>query len=140
MYIIAIDPGVTSGIAIRDLATNMITTCVCKTPEAVFDLLLGGTIKQIVIENFQAQQISKYGLHTVRVVGGTYSLAYEHKIPYEIHMPQDRYAFLSDSKEFLDGVKKDTGYRYMEHEKDALAHLLRWEYNQEQLRKKDNIG
>lgn len=122
--IIAIDPGGTTGIAIR-LPTRNIITCTASTPEEVYDILCKGVFSHVVIENFQAQLIGKWGLHTVRIVGGVYALAYQRGIEYVLHMPQDRYPFQKIAKEFLRGRKT------VIHEQDALAHLFRFEYDTE---------
>lgn len=127
--ILAIDPGGTTGIAVR--VGEWLNTCVMKSPEEVFDLLQQhkDVLNVVVIENFAAQDISKYGLHTVRIVGGVYALCYINKIEYVLHTPQDRYPFKEESKQWLETSKRGKGIRYMVHELDALAHLFRLEYD-----------
>ena len=135
MKILSIDPGGTTGIAIRmsyitGVNTGDVYTCVLKSPEEVFNMIATGQPEVIICENFQAQTISKYGLHTVRIVGGTYALAHIYKKRYVLHMPQDRYPFLSEAKEILEKRRLTLRQPYMEHEKDALAHLLRFEHDE----------
>lgn len=131
MKILAIDPGGTTGIAIRS-ELGEIYTCVMKSPEEVYTLINPGSVDHIICENFKAQTISKYGLHTVRIVGGAYALAIKFGIGYTLHQPQDRYPFLTDAKQILDERRRTLKQPYMEHEKDALAHLLRWEHDHKQ--------
>jgi hypothetical protein len=122
--VIAIDPGGTSGVAIRYPDGTIFTTA-CKAPEEVYALIMLPGIEQVVIERFAAVTISKYGLHTVRIVGGVYALCWEHKIPYTEHAPQHRYPFKKEAREIL------KGRRVVIHEIEALEHLLRWEYDNE---------
>jgi hypothetical protein len=120
----AIDPGGTTGIAIRlPTETDNLQTCVAKTPEELYDLINRGHITHIVIETFQAQLISRHGLDTVEIVGGVKALCHVLNIELETHMPQDRYPFQQEAKQLLQG--KHT----VIHEQDALAHLLRYEYD-----------
>lgn len=122
-----IDPGGTSGIAVRN-DDGVLATCVAKTPEELYDFILkakvSGGLTHIVIENFIAATISSDGLHTVRIVGGVRAVAHILGIGITIHVPQDRYAFQEDAKQTL----KELGGGVI-HEQDALAHLLRYEYD-----------
>lgn len=124
--VLAIDPGGTSGMALRIAATGDLVTFTCQTPEQVFDFIQGNkdSLEQIVIENFSAETISKWGLHTVRIVGGVYALAYTYQIEHKVHQPQDRYSFQKDAKEIL-RLRRGV----VIHEHDAASHLLRWEYD-----------
>lgn len=126
-FTLAIDPGGTSG-----MATNVLgqyKTFVCLSPEEVFTSLIKykAFLSTVVIETFQAQLIGKWGLHTVRIVGGIYALCFEHNIEYVPHMPQERYPFLKEAKAYL--IANDRNALRHDHEMDALAHLMRHEYD-----------
>lgn len=131
MTILAVDPGGKSGVAIR-LPNKEIVTCICESifrdgkeirfdPTELYDLLKNADYEHIIVETFQAQTIDKYGLHTVRLVGGIEAICYIRDIPITKHMPQMRYPFRDEAKQIL------SGRRHMIHELDALSHLLRWE-------------
>lgn len=147
MIILAIDPGITTGIAVR-AANGQIATAVCTSTckacgsedihnltlrcktcggmsEAVqlYNMICEPTLEHVVYESFQAQTISKYGLHTVRLVGAIEALCWKLELPVTTHMPVERKPFLDDAAKLLEGR------RHMIHEKDALAHLLRFEYD-----------
>lgn len=123
--VLAIDPGGTTGMAVR-LSPDIIQTFTCPNPESVFDFVTQnkGILQQVVIENFAAELIGKWGLFTVRIVGGVYALCHQYKIEYKLHQPQDRYPFQKDAKDIL-----STRRGIVIHEHDALSHLLRWEYD-----------
>lgn len=122
--ILAIDPGGTTGMAVR-ISPEIIQTFTCSEPEEVFDFVTQNKdiLLQIVIENFAAELIGKWGLFTVRIVGGVYALCHQYEIPYKLHQPQDRYPFQIEARDFLKPRKT------VIHEQDALAHLFRWEYD-----------
>lgn len=121
-FILAIDPGGTTGIAVKDRG-DQYNTFVCKDEEELWELFRSPPTL-VIIENFVAELISKYGLYTVQLVGGVKALCYLHNIPLVIQMPQKRIAFVKEAKQKL----KDQGYRFEIHEADALAHLLAYEY------------
>lgn len=131
--ILAIDPGGKSGVAVR-FDDGSFKTCICESlfnkntklrfdATELYEMVTLPGITHVVIETFQAQTIDKYGLHTVRLVGAVEALCWHLKIPLTKHMPTDRKPFQSDAKQLLMGT------RAMIHEHDALAHLLRYEYD-----------
>lgn len=139
MTIISIDPGGTTGIAIR-MPDNTINTMALASSrgsitaaEELWELVPSAT--QIVIERFATSGlISRYGLATVELVGGVKALCHHLKIPLAVRMPQQRRAFqhLAYSSLSQLGLKRsDTGNAgtFTVHEEDALAHLLAWEYS-----------
>lgn len=122
--VLAIDPGGTTGMAVR-FPTGEIETFVCKTPEELYDFIkqTRENLEQIVIEDFNAETISKYGIYTVRLVGGVTALARVYDIPLKVQLPQMRYPFRVEAQ----AIVKDR--KTVIHERDALSHLLRWEYD-----------
>lgn len=126
--VIAIDPGGTTGVAIRIEQGRYVTVAI-KHLEQLYNIIWTGNFSHMIMENFQAETISKWGLHTVRVVGGCYAIALKQKITYVQHVPQNRYAFQEDAKDYLKVQQAATKLRFVIHEEDALAHLFRWEYD-----------
>jgi hypothetical protein len=118
---LAIDPGVTTGIALR-MPGSLFTTEV-EDETDLFRLVIMAT--EVVYENYAGQIISKYGLHTVRLVGGIIALCWRERIQVTRHVPTDRLPFMRDAKKILVG----RGEKYSQHELDSLAHLLRYEYD-----------
>lgn len=120
--ILALDPGGTTGLAIR-MEDGSLLTATASTPEEVYDFIGNESLYDVVIiENFKAQTIDKWGLHTVRIVGGVYAICHMQSIKHVLHQPQDRRPFLTDARTLL------RGRRVCVHEIDATAHLLAYEY------------
>ena len=120
MNILAIDPGVESGIAIR-FDGGKISAIVSYTPEYVWEIVISMKWNAVVYENFTtAGRISRYGLHTVQIIGGIRALCIERKIKCYPRTPQSRMAFQVQAKNILNkGIAI--------HAVEALAHLLSWE-------------
>lgn len=116
--ILAIDPGVSTGIAARN-GSNIITA-VLKQSEQVYDLFTANRPDIVVCEQFGTTLISKYGLHTVRLIGGIQALCYVYKIVLIQQPPQRRYPYLQEATNLLRATNK----KYLIHEVDATAHLL----------------
>lgn len=124
MKILSIDPGRSTGIAIKD--GNIYTTQVLKGESEVWDIVNATRWDAIIIEAFNtAGNISADGLFTVRLIGGVRSLCYIKGIPLTQQMPQQRYAFMARANGILKGVTT-------QHDKDSLAHLLKWEYDHDE--------
>lgn len=131
--IMAIDPGGKSGIAIR-MPDQTLITCICESiflkdgkrtydPTQLYEMFESNVLSHVIVETFQAQTITKDGLHTVRLVGAVEALCWKLKIPLTKHMPIDRRPFQNKANELLQGR------RVMVHERDATAHLLRYEHD-----------
>lgn len=122
MNIIAIDPGATSGIAIRlETRPDYVTTTVT-TPQDVWTYITALLWDAVVIERFAtSSRISKYGLLTVEIVGGVRALCHALKLNYVQHTPQTRLAFQAQAKTILKGRS------VVIHEVESLAHLLAYE-------------
>jgi len=116
--IVAIDPGGTTGVASK--INGEYNTYVLHDEEELWHLI-NEKPDLVICENFVAELISKYGLYTVQLVGGIKALCYTHNIPLVIQMPQKRIAFVKPAKEMIRRGHPD-------HEHDALAHLLAFEY------------
>ena len=125
MTIIAIDPGQTSGIAIST-GDGPHMTLVTRDPKDLWQLFSKHLPVVVVYEEFATPgRISKDGLFTVRLIGAIEAICYERGIKTCLQYPRERYQFLTASKAIL----QSTGKKFMEHEMDALAHLLVYEYS-----------
>lgn len=131
--IMAIDPGGTTGVAFhadQSEGGKGYLTCVTHTPDELWNLFeFGGKHPEVVIcEDFQTgNRINPIQHYTIRLVGGIQALCSFLQVPLYMQSPQNRKAFLKDAEDIL---KRD-GRKFMEHEKDALAHLLRWEWTRD---------
>lgn len=122
--IVAVDPGGQSGVAIR--TPEGYSVCVMHTAEELWQLLIDARPGQIVVENFATSSwISKYGLHTVRLVGGVQAIAQMLHLKLKIQQPQHRHAFQKEAAKLCKTIASQT----TDHERDALAHLLAFEHD-----------
>lgn len=131
MGILSVDPGLSNGIAYFESSTFTYYTDVRKDIREVYDYFkepLVQGLEQVVIENFAAQKISGYGLHTVRVVGAIEALCYIRNIPLAKQQPQQRLAFVAIAKRIV--AKQPRIEDSHHHQADALAHLLAWQHKQ----------
>ncbi len=124
--ILSIDPGNHAGIAYKG-TDGSYTTTVVLTQEEVYDLI---RLKpdHVVVEKFNAVQISKYGIYTTELVGGIKALCYLLHIPLHVHPPQGRKAFMKEAKDIVNSNGGMHLVANKDHEIDALAHLLAYEY------------
>jgi hypothetical protein len=126
--ILGIDPGVSTGIAIANQIGGKwrFTSLTLTTIEEVYSLV-APPIQVVVVEKFDAQLISKYGLHTVRVIGGVYALAWKYNIEVVTDTPQQRKPYLPYARKLV----ADTPHHNrtdLRHEIDAMAHVVRLLY------------
>lgn len=124
MKVIAIDPGITTGIAtyLDDKYGSLELTPYM----SVWDLLDNEAMlwDLVVCENFTAQEISKYGITTVKIIGGIESICHRRKIPIQFHRNVDRIPYIPRAKKLLLDLH---GMRLpKDHRIDSMAHLLRW--------------
>lgn len=123
--ILAIDPGGTTGIAIK-LGGNY-QTCVVESAEDLWNLVSSTAWDAVIYEQFATGGlISKYGLHTTRLIGGIQALCHHFSVRCFAQPPQRRKAYLERAIDVLRELHK-SNHDWLEHEKDALAHLLAWE-------------
>jgi hypothetical protein len=118
--LMSIDPGITSGIAIK--VDGKYDTCVAHTGAELWEFIRDYNFDTVIIEQFATSSlISKFGLRTAELVGGVEALCWLKSIPIVRRMPAQRIPFLRKAALML----KDTAI--VEHQQDALAHLLAWE-------------
>jgi len=125
MKILAIDPGETNGVAIYIDGTYI--TSILTDSTDFFKFFREG-LDAVVIEQFAASIINKYGLHTVRIVGGIEILCSYLNVPLKHQTPQSRLAFVDFAKKLVrkQGTYTSIGDRH-HHQVDALAQLLRYQ-------------
>jgi hypothetical protein len=119
----AIDPGGTTGVAIRFPDGTFKTVSITKKTD-LYDLIRP-PVQVCIYEEFQAQLISGYGLHTVRLVGAIEALCWKEGIKPVPRQPQRRKAYVNKAVALLHDLNQQ--YEYTDHEIDALAHLLSYE-------------
>jgi hypothetical protein len=147
---IAIDPGSSTGVAILT-ERDEIVTMTLDTSEGdvagVLELLLEQRPSTVIVERFVTSGLmSRYGLHTVELVGaikalshlaGSTELYLEHihgKIPafdLVLRTPSQRAVRIPTAKVMLRERRTTLGHKFTDHEVDALAHLIGWMRSQE---------
>lgn len=131
--IVGIDPGVATGFAVK-FPDSTYATATLTSPEQLWDLLRQYRPERVAFEAFAAQHISKYGLHTVELVGSIRGLCFVLGIHPYGQQPQARRSFLPTAERILEDMLKAQGRKFTNtkdqdnHELDALAHLLCLEY------------
>lgn len=115
LRLLAIDPGGTTGCAVKiDGAYKAFTL---DNPSELYHLIYDSHWTAIAYENFtSAGNINQYGHHTIRLCGAIEAICTLKGIPYFVHMPQNRYAYMSKAKVIVG--------RAVIHQADAMAHLL----------------
>jgi hypothetical protein len=113
--LLAIDPGVTTGCAVKMNGAYKAFTL--DLTEQVYELVNDTQWTALTYESFSsAGNISAAGHATIRLTGAIEAICYLHKIPFFVHSPQNRYTYLPKAKALLGKV--------IVHQVDALAHLL----------------
>lgn len=120
--ILAIDPGITTGLAWRAPDGSYHTATAKDSFQDVWKELDPGLIELVVYENFSAQTISKYGLETVRLIGSIQGVCWARGIRTHVQQPQFRRAFLDAASKHLTTAHGASGF--VVHQTDALAHLM----------------
>lgn len=121
----AIDPGITTGMAFR--IGGKLATCVGYSDEEVLDLI--HDVDVVVIERFAtAGRLSAPGLITIELVGQVRGWCRAQGIHCETAIPQARYAYMQEAINNIGVGKLIEPSRVQQHERDALAHLLSWEF------------
>lgn len=129
MTIIALDPGISTGVAIHDKtdeydSVSRYITLVIRQVTDIWDVIDKHQPTICVFENFAAGGlISKEGQQTLRLVGAIEVVCYMKHIQCVMQFPQERYPFLPIAREMLQQIKRTP----ISHEVDALAHLLLYE-------------
>lgn len=135
---IAVDPGADTGIAVLT-SRNEIVTLTLDTSEGDVAGLLSLLVEQaphtVVVERFiTSGMMSRYGLHTVELVGAI--KAWQHlnndattgRPPVDLvfRTPSQRTVCVPEAKRILSLRRSTLGARHTDHEVAALAHLIGW--------------
>jgi len=122
LLVLAIDPGITTGLAYNN--NGIYCTSEYTIKEDLWSLINSPSLwDAVVYERFlTGGRISAPGLYTVNLIGSIEYICFSKKINIYPQMPQKKIAFLKQAKEIL-------GKGHSDHEVDALAHLLSWEYH-----------
>lgn len=124
MVTLAIDPGGTTGIAVR-FDDGRVMTCTATSPRELWQFFQDPKPDKVVFEIFSTGgRVDKYMIYTIELVGGIKALCEGLSIQGYAHPPQARKAFIEQAKAILKGT------RHVIHEVDALAHLLAHEYKE----------
>lgn len=127
MKIVAIDPGVSTGVAIK---LDSLYTSITLTQDEIKSGKLLEIIKgsdYVIMERFDIHyaksqgRVSGHGLATIETVGRIMAYCETLEIPIRRQSPQNRKAFQKQAKSMMQ--KYDTI-----HQQDATAHLLSFEY------------
>lgn len=120
---VAIDPGGTTGFAVK--VVSEYHTCSLTTPQELWDMLSGYKPDIVAFETFYTGGMVDINMiRTIELVGSIKGICHILKVPAHPQQPQARRAFQLDARQILRGQRGKTV-----HEEDALAHLLRLEWN-----------
>ena len=122
MHVIALDPGITTGVALyTNWPKKYIKTDQLKLPhEGFFDYLVQNKPTEIVYESFIYQRRNKVVLYPVEVIGVIKLYAQTYDIPLYVQSASQAKGFITDEKIKALGLWTK-GYP---HGMDALRHLL----------------
>lgn len=133
MYIIAIDPGGTTGLALRKPDGDWVTLKV-QTQEDLWDFFVPSAPKPdyVVLEEWQFNDgiARPEGVLTHSLVSSIRGICYVSGVPLALRTPASRYKHLREATELYigrRGSKSKTFTKFESHEIDALAHLLTFE-------------
>lgn len=123
MTLLALDPGVTTGVAIHSNDNQYITLVVHKFTD-ILELIKYHKPTVVIFEDFNAGGlIDKYGQATIRLIGSIETMAHMLNIPTCLQFPRERYPFIAPARQIIKAMNK----KYLVHEIDAMSHLLLYE-------------
>lgn len=123
MIILALDPGITTGVALH-LEDNGYVTLVCHKFTDILELIKYHQPTVVIFEDFNSGGlIDKYGQATIRLIGSIEVMAHMLNVPTCLQFPRERYPFIAPARQMIKAMNK----KYLIHEVDALSHLLLYE-------------
>lgn len=115
--ILSIDPGGTTGVAVRYPNGDWMT-CNASTPSELWDFFTERP-DEVVFEVFSTGgRVDHWMIYTIELVGGMKALIYGLNLHGFAHSPGFRYTHMAQAEALL------RGQQHTPHEVDALAHLL----------------
>lgn len=125
VIIVAVDPGPHCGIAARLTDGSLLHTMIHNDIPGVLRYVRTLQPNVIVVERFAtAGRISRDGLDTVELQGMVVGIGWDMGSQIYWQTPADRMPFLDDSRKLIKANKS----KIQSHDVDAVAHLLRWEW------------
>lgn len=126
MIVLALDPGVTTGIALSTATTYLVQAT--KDESLVWTTVwsFGHTESEdrvVLVEQFASVWNDTNRIKTIEMVGAIKALCWKTGTRLVRRTPQHRRPHLNRAVEWL----KQRGERFSDHERDALAHILSWE-------------
>lgn len=123
MLILAVDPGMTTGLAFN--INGVYQTQAVTDPTEIYDYIRNNKFDVVVCEQFVTSNIHshRYGIRTVEIVGGVEAICYVSKVPFHRRTPHQRLPAMPRAKAILKAMRRP----FVDHEQDALAQLLCWE-------------
>lgn len=123
MLILAVDPGLTIGMAFN--VNGFYETLDQPDARELYEFIASTPLDVVVCEQFITSNIhsNKYGVRTAEIVGGVEAVCCIKKIPFRRRNNVQRLPSMEKAKEILRSKRR----QFVDHEVDALAHLLQWE-------------
>lgn len=122
--VLAIDPGLTTGIAWHDQTGHHTMNIRDETGKALWNFVKQWAWDHVILENYASRVANPNGDQTLRILGGVIGICTVNSIPLTIEWPNERTWKMVAAKAMLkvEGMPTPT-----DHQIDALAHLLNWE-------------
>lgn len=127
MLILSLDPGISSGVAIKTYDTYR--TFTTKTNTDLYEIIIENRWDFVIVEQYSTQLIGKYGLRTVELVGAIESLCWHDDLRLIKRSPIQRTPFVPRAKQLMLDLKLGEGLldEVTRHQVAALSHLLGFE-------------
>lgn len=130
----AIDPGVSSGMAWRGLkgwTDDAYVTTVAPDPEKVYQTIQHIQPEILIVEWFiTGQRLNEFSRRTIETCGGCEAMAFMVGAQLVKHTPKTRYPMMDEAERILierwgpRGTTVKGRGTFTDHQQDALAHLL----------------
>lgn len=121
--VVSVDPGLTTGIATRILGKY--NTAEVSGYPRVWDLIATYAWDLVICEDFVAQEISKYGITTTKIIGGIEAICHLKSTPFITHTAGQRIPYIARADTRI--VKIHGKKMPRDHRQSAMAHLILWE-------------
>lgn len=119
LVLMGVDPGVTTGVALK-IGDRYLTTTTRERNE-LWDMIKKYKPDKLAFETFaRSGRVDQNMIYTMELVGSIRAVTYVLGIASYGQAPQTRRSYLLDAETIL----KNSGAKFVEHEKDALAHVL----------------